>query len=449
MLRRICYLLSIVAIAAVVLLPSAAFAWSNGGEDSLNDVHWGTHDWVMWQAYVQAGSPAWFDIDEALLNNDDPDADVSRMDHVYHPKDGIGGAPYQVGEHYSEAVRDYQAGDYAAASRAMGLLSHYYSDVCQPLHTVPRGAAGALYDRIHSPYELEVRPLAYLKRQLGMLKARDRRSIADTNVRALTIAAAKVAKGQLSDLAGGYEHGGLDNSSVKAATKVCLSQAVNGLADMIAAVPSGQGQAAAAVSFAAFHAYRHYTARNGHARADARVVNAAGKPVRAVKVTFTWQFASGTRDDIRYTDSDGYAHSVQMTGTQAYFTKFHVTAHTVGAGLTLTSPSTWFVTTPILKSSSAGFVSSVSSSSPRRGTTVTAKAKAVSTSGKAVAGLVVKFIWMHKSGSIVTYATTGSDGVARSSRNIGQCARGYRVNVQAGTQAGGSNRHWTTGFTPR
>ncbi|NTU71180.1 MAG: hypothetical protein HGB10_05105 [Coriobacteriia bacterium] len=432
------------ALVATALLPSAAFGWGNGGEDSLDDRRWGAHDWAVWQAYVAAGSPAWFDVDEAILASNDPDYDESdRTDHGFQTDRGIGGAPYQVGELYTAAIKAYEAGDTTRASAIMGRLSHYYADVCQPFHTT---SPVSTFSYMHTPYE-EIESLAHLKSQTAMLVPRARRK--PTDVRLMTIKSAEVVHAQLPTIVNNWKHGGIGNSQIQAVTRVCLSQAVNGLADMIAAVPSGAGQASAAAEWSEFVTYRQYAGQHRNARIDARVVDAAGNPLRAVKVVFIWQFANGARKDTRFTDSDGRVHSVQDTGSQPLFTQFWVSANTRSAEQTVTSPSRWFVTTPVLRDGLGGFKTTLSNRKPKRNTNVTARARCVSSSGRRVKGLRVRFVWSFPAGDLVEYAYTASDGIARSTVNVGAAPKGKSIYVAASTTAGGVIRRSRLNFYPQ
>ena len=56
--------------------------------------------------------------------------------HVLHPRDGFwGGAPGQAETWYGELVGALKKQDWPAASYAAGVLSHYCTDPCMPLHT--------------------------------------------------------------------------------------------------------------------------------------------------------------------------------------------------------------------------------------------------------------------------------------------------------------------------
>jgi hypothetical protein len=400
----------------------------------------------VWQAYVAAGKPAWFDVNAAMLASDDPDRyDRDKTDHVYHVATSYGGAPHAVANLYSRVLAQYKAGDYKGASHNLGLLSHYYSDAAVPFHTA-RPSARREYDTLHGPYETAVKTLAREKNHTLFLQLRGRQSF--TNVRSKTISTAKTSNKQLDTICDNWSKGGIDNAAVRAATKVALSEAVNGYADIIAAVPGGKGLGPEPASYKVLKPWRRYVGKNKNAWTLAKVVDKNGKPIRGVKVTFKVELAAGTKKHVRYTDSDGYAKCFMNTGDQRYYRPFYSSASIQTASGTLASKRTWFMTTPRLAKGKAGFRNTLSTKRPKQKSYVTAKARAISTKGKPVPNLKVKFLWYHKSGTVVTYAKTNSKGIAKSKRYIGKSKIGYKVVVRAKTQAGSYNRQSTTSFTP-
>lgn len=447
MSRRILLAITVVC-TMLIAFPTSALGWAdNSVTNSVEDRYWGTHDWIVWQAYVAAGQPAWFDWKTAVTYSDYPDRnDSSKVDHVYHVDPSFGGAPHRVTNLYQQALNQYKAGDYAGASKTLGLLSHYYSDACVPFHTENKDVRKE-HDLYHDTYELQVKSLASKKTDKVFLQLRERRAV--TNVRAKTISSAYVANKQLDPILDNWPSGGIGNSTVRSATKVSLSEAVNGFADIIAAVPTGKGVGPAPYKYSVYESFRRYVAKYGKANTTARVVDSSGRPIRGVKVTFTWEFDAGTRKHVRYTNPDGYVYSWQETGAQSWYRPFDVSAQIATTGSTLNSKDTWLMTTPVLATGEPGFKTTLSNRYPVQNTYVTAKAKATSTSGKPVPNLRVKFVWKHYSRDVVTYATTNSNGNAYSKRNIGNAKSGYKVYVVSYTQAGGHNRRWTTSFIPK
>ena len=139
------------AVAASLSLGSAspAPAWI-GAETGYQ-----THDWFVDQAVRLVGSDAsWFDVDVAREATDDPDnADDHGTDHVYRDQGIRGGAIQRIVDHYDAAADAYAAGRYDDASRQIGLLSHYYTDILQPYHSHYSGIGKTVE---HREYELMV-----------------------------------------------------------------------------------------------------------------------------------------------------------------------------------------------------------------------------------------------------------------------------------------------------
>ena len=123
--------------------PPPVAGWATAGNG------YATHDWIVDKALEildAAGQrPAWFDRDLALPYTDDPDtiereADPSRgWEHVYYNVTIHGGAVQRISEHYTAALDALAAGDTAAATVNVALLSHFLSDISQPFHTARAG----------------------------------------------------------------------------------------------------------------------------------------------------------------------------------------------------------------------------------------------------------------------------------------------------------------------
>lgn len=140
----------------VAPLPDAA-AWSNGtgGCDSF-----GAHDWVLDKAIDAAGSEAsWVCTRVAVRATDDPDSKEG-IDHAsgtwWHVYDRwgshYGGADQATAVWFRRAKRRLADGRERAASRALGIMSHFVGDVANPMHTDQSDKEEA----IHSAYEDEV-----------------------------------------------------------------------------------------------------------------------------------------------------------------------------------------------------------------------------------------------------------------------------------------------------
>ena len=76
-----------------------------------------------------------------------PDAEFKDFrNHVLHVAEGEwGGARDAAMEWYARSVEALRAKDWQTASYNLGVLSHYYADVCQPLHTGQTEEEGAIH----------------------------------------------------------------------------------------------------------------------------------------------------------------------------------------------------------------------------------------------------------------------------------------------------------------
>lgn len=215
---------------ALAMGPAQAFAWSNGPSYGAG---FGTHDWVMYKANALAISrgATWVDVNAAMDATDDPD--MVLRDTYYHIYDvwgsTNGNSPAKVAECYAQATAALRAGDSAGASRWVGLLSHYYSDTCNPLHTDQSDAE----EGMHSDYESAVDDTTTGAGSLASWVTDDGYQHVD-DAAAITRDAAYSAHPYHSALVSGYVASGL--SAVQGITQAHLNRAVNGLADVIKSI---------------------------------------------------------------------------------------------------------------------------------------------------------------------------------------------------------------------
>lgn len=227
-------LTTLCALVIALLLGSAtpAFAWWNGG---LGGNGFGTHDWVINEAARLAGNPDWLNKSVAFLASDDPD--TVYLDWRYHAYDEWGNcggeAPQKAASLFASVGKAYRAGDFRTASKRLGLLSHYYSDVCNPLHTESSDPVERL---MHSAYEYSA---GLRTNRLGENRAW---IVSDgfqpvSDIASRTVAAARRAHPRYSRLILDYHTYGY-NAWVAKTTRVALNRAVNDLADIIMSIPS-------------------------------------------------------------------------------------------------------------------------------------------------------------------------------------------------------------------
>lgn len=224
-------LLPVLLCALSAAVPERAAAWANGD-------HWGngfgTHDWVLVEAdrLARTAGPGWLDLKAALPRTDDPDTRL--RDYYHHVYDiwgsHYGDAPRHIEMLYDRAVRQLKAGKRRSASITFALLSHYYSDICNPLHT----DQCKLEERIHSSYEdaVETRTDRRGEHRAWVRpdKARVRMSAA-----AAARGAAKWAHRSYRTLVRAYARRGY-SARVNTITRRCLSRAANDLADLLLSV---------------------------------------------------------------------------------------------------------------------------------------------------------------------------------------------------------------------
>jgi hypothetical protein len=225
--RRITVIIATL-VATFAGTASQAYAWTNG-PDAGNG--FGTHDWVLNEAQrlAAARGATWVDLAVALPATDDPDTVL--RDFAYHkidiPGDYLGSAPGRITYLYHRIVVNISGGDLRAASVNLGLLSHYYADICEPLHTGQSKAERAM----HARYEKRVGLLTSAPGQHRSWVTSDG-STRVTNVRATAIAAATQAHRSYATLVSVYRKSGF-NATVRRITRRALRRAANDLADII------------------------------------------------------------------------------------------------------------------------------------------------------------------------------------------------------------------------
>jgi hypothetical protein len=331
------FVLSIALALALCAGPSAqaAFAWANGPDFGDG---FGTHDWVLDEALRLAGTDGeWVDYEEAMLATDDPD-NLGRLDylnHIYNLTRTGCGAPQRVGDLYYEAVTAYAQGDRVTASRALGELSHYYADICQPYHTV------------WDPSDVRV-PIEHLRYELAVddyhrhsgnasswIAERSREPVDDA--RAATVRAARAARADYASLKAAVRESSHSAAS-GAITRRRLSRAANDLADMIAAIPAGEGLAAEA-TISALAPSTKTPRRTSKVAARATLLDESGEPLEGVRIDYTWRIGTRSVHTVCYSDKSGIATSWQsMVGAKAG-KRVTITARAVSNGV-LTTRST-------------------------------------------------------------------------------------------------------------
>lgn len=455
MLRRT-ILLAVLTSTILAMGVASAFAWNNGRDGD----GYAMHDWILENAIELAGEQAsWIDTETARLATDDPDTQgTSPYNHVFKNVGGAQGGPQQAADEYARLLDAYQAGDYQEASRLLGVMSHYYSDVTQPFHTYyyPVGSTRKTgYDgritvrEIHMDYE-RAAWIGVKKYGDEMLRPRARRPV--TDVRSMAVSSARYARGRYKSLLASFAASGtIDGYVPKTITRQVLSRSVNDLADIIAAIPAGQGRSSAPASMRqSMSARTYYYPRKGQLiRTHTVCTDESGAPMEGVRIRFSWPGPRGTvKTYTRYTNRDGLAWHWKYTEATSSMRRLGLSAMAV-SGSEVTTSATWYMRTPVLAAGTKGVKTRLSEDRPRRNTVVRARVKVVSSSGDPVKGLPVTFSWKHKTRTYKIKAVTDAKGIARCSRDIGRSARGFRVKVTASTLSGGRTRSHSAYFTPR
>jgi len=301
---------AVLIVLGLLALPAQAFAWGNGVGRSGNT--FGTHDWILTEANRMAAiqGATWVNASVAIPVTDDPDTKFrDTKDHAYDRwGKANGNAQQKVATYYSQAVAYLHAGDIDSASRSLGLLSHYYADVNNPLDTDNIAAE----TRMHSRYDTAVD--SHLK-AVGMNRAwvtYDGYShVGDPS--ALTVASARSAHGSYTTLVGQYNRRGYSNSTVRTITSRSINRATNGLADIIVSI---QEDAALVSSSPEVHAHQGITT-DGSDTSDYWIVHTTW----IQRYTSSWE--SSATASKPFNDEDGTLHegftSDAHLGTGAYY----------------------------------------------------------------------------------------------------------------------------------
>ena len=139
MKQRHALLVALAIVSFSLLLATPALAWQNGRATRSMGAQ-STQQWILQEAneIALAAGVDWVDVQAAVTAVTTPD---TRMhDFRFHTYDRWGPkrsglAPLRVASSYEALLDALAAGDRSAASRHLGLLAHYYTDACNPLHT--------------------------------------------------------------------------------------------------------------------------------------------------------------------------------------------------------------------------------------------------------------------------------------------------------------------------
>lgn len=422
--------------------PSGASAWQNG---ETRDA-FGTHDWILHHAMELAGEDAsWIDRGEALLASDDPDNwrddyPVTSLEyrleqprHLYIPDTTKQGAPQAVTDYYALMVRALADGDTVTASRQLGVISHYYSDLLVPFHASSYGS-GSLQDGVdHRSYESAIgRVTRAPDAHPEWISPLPRRPM--TDVRARAIEAATLSGSKALGLIGKYGTFEYYDPAADTQSQQLLNRAANDLADLIRSARTGSGQPRRIASIEAWADY-YYPALKRPSRVWIRVKDDRGRVVRGAKVSFDFQVTQPC-SYVRYTDADGVARQTHQNVLGSLGVPFNVVVTASSAGTTL-KKNVVLVPTEVIGAGSRGIRTYIKSdATPAQGTVVTAVTNVRNDAGKPIRGIKVALTFKHKSRWVKKTVYTDANGNATWSRNIGNSRVGYRTYVTASAYGG-------------
>ena len=224
------YPMIVLAFALCLAHPLGALAWGTGAGSVTGA---GTHQWILraGDTFATRQGIDWLDLSVALSATVEPDRIAG--DNPNHNYDRWG-TPYgtadtRVAELYAEAVQALRNNDRTGASRAVGLLAHYYADVCEPFRTDDSSAEAGNSRR----FEREVDWLLLNPANAGWA-VYDGYQRASSPAKATATAAANAHR-SYATLVSQYAANGFDSTAASAA-KSGVNAAANGLADLITSV---------------------------------------------------------------------------------------------------------------------------------------------------------------------------------------------------------------------
>ena len=443
-------------VAVALLLPAVPVAaWTASATG------YSTHDWIVDQAVkvLDGRASDWFNAAVAREASDDPDTDgVPDIYHVYRDVGKRGGAVHRITEHYAAAMRLYQEGvaarsagnastasaRFQAASREIGWLSHYYTDILVPYHSHYDGIG---QDTAHHQYEALV---GQQTRKAGDRPdwSSSRRSVATiSSIRTSAIGAAAYSRTFYPEL-----HSLVLASPTKLTarmseiTGLLLVRSANDLADIIWSISAGKGNAAPIGSLSASVKWTYPVKNEPWQGVFVTATDTAGRPMEGLEVLITLPLPVGSTTTVKvFTDPKGQAKWAGQIGASAHLVRQDVTARATTDGRTVTG-MTWWATSPVLASGSDGFRSWVDNATPVAGEYVTVRSTVRDTAGRAVVGIRVNWTWSYGATKQSTTALTNSQGVAASKRLVSSSTTFDTVVIDAHVQSGSGNRYSRAAF---
>ena len=335
MIRRT-VLLAISCVLALSVGVTSAVAWCNGpaplAKPKAAGFGYGTHDWVLEHAIRQAGAEGdWVNVKTALWHTNDPDFYNTNRDlHLFRDKGPSRGGPQAVADQYYIAAQALRRGDKATASKALGIMAHYYTDSQQPYHTTNDAQKYNDGAQLLRARRRQVQPplrRGHLLAHRGPRQARDGRSSAlDIGLQGRAPGIQRAALGSPAQSAGrrAQEQRGPRNHRQGAEPgrqrpgghhphAVCGAQRVTGARERNQHGPRA-GDRAASREDRSVHEQPSSRTVAARCAAYAKCYDAKGRIIEGARVYFYWPKAGGgTVKVTAYTNQYGVAHSWRST----------------------------------------------------------------------------------------------------------------------------------------
>ncbi len=198
---------------------------------------WGlqTHMFIANKAVESISDQGWKDVfeyylPELLAGSTTPDQAWQDWDnHLYYPETGEHNAPAAASQWFDYARANFTASEWEKGFFAAGVMLHYFTDPCIPLHTGP-GHPG------HAGYEADINS------NLSIIELTTPTETLISNVSQEVVSAATRSHAYYDLIVAAYpdnETRALDRADVMSATKEALSRAVNGTLSLFYTLTNG------------------------------------------------------------------------------------------------------------------------------------------------------------------------------------------------------------------
>ncbi|MFW9909312.1 MAG: zinc dependent phospholipase C family protein [Candidatus Thorarchaeota archaeon] len=199
---------------------------------------WGltTHMFIVNEATAGISDTSWSEVfdyylPELMAGSTTPDQAWQDWDnHLYYPASGEHNAPLAAKMWYDYAKANFTAGEWEKGFFAAGIMSHYFSDPCIPIHTDDPFPG-------HSGYEGDV------NENLGDLDLSTPTETLITNVTNEVVIVATLAHPYYSTITAAYPNNDTrvieSNQAIKDITEECLSRAINGTLSLFYTLTNG------------------------------------------------------------------------------------------------------------------------------------------------------------------------------------------------------------------